>query len=121
MEDSTEAVRQTYTTESGFILLVPKPLKILSGNWLAREITKKELKLCNKMYLLARNFSQTEKHGRKHKDFSEWIRAVLVEWDGLKDINVGILSLDSVILSKFLYCCQYRNTVMQSHALALSV
>lgn len=50
-----------------------------------------------------------------------------MEGERVKDINIGIednigiVSLDSVILSKFLGCFQYGHTVMQSHALALSV
>lgn len=49
------------------------------------------------------------------------MRAVLVVWEGMKDRNIGILSLDSVILSKLLYHFQYKNTVIQSHVLALAM
>lgn len=42
IEESKEAVRQVYTTDSGFITPLPKALPIISEDWLAREITKKE-------------------------------------------------------------------------------
>lgn len=58
IEESTEAIRQTYRTASSYWYL--NPWQLFSGNWLAREIIKKELKLYSEMYFLAKNFSQTE-------------------------------------------------------------
>lgn len=46
-------------------------------------------------FLVETSHKQKENHGREHEDFSELIRAVLLEWERVKDINIGILSLDS--------------------------